>query len=138
MKKPLLYTHKDWPGFSAWHQRSRTMEWEARPCNYGDPHPHPPKDSIVFYTNSELEHAAKHDVRRRVAFLLETRFVAWWTYDFVEAHLDDFDVVLTYDQELLTKHPEKCAFFPHGGCSIGTRAPRTACWWSGTSTLAGG
>jgi len=94
------------------------MEWEVRRCDYGDPHPPPPGDSVVFYTNSELEHAAKHKVRRRVAFLLETRFVAWWTYHFVEHHLDDFDVVLTYDDELLTRYPDKCRFFPHGGCSI--------------------
>ena len=118
MKKPILYTHKHWPGFSAWHQRSRHMEWEVRRCDHGDPHPAPPDDGIAFYTNSELEHAANHNVRRKVAFLLETRFVAWWTYDFAEAHLDDFDVVLTYDAELLAKYPEKCVFYPHGGCSI--------------------
>jgi len=118
MRKPLLYTHKYWPGFSAWHQVSRCMEWEVRPCNYGDPHPAPAEDSVIFYTNSELEHAAKHRARRKVAFLLETRFVAWWTYEFAEAHLDDFDVVLTYDDEMLAKHPDKCVFYPHGGCSI--------------------
>jgi hypothetical protein len=118
MKNPILYTHINWPGFSSWHQRALHMEWEVRKCNYGDPHPRPPKDSIIFYTNSELEHAAKHQVRRRVAFLLETRFIAWWTYEFLEANIEDFDVVLTYDDELIRKYPDKCVFFPHGGCSI--------------------
>ncbi len=118
MNDPLLYTHKDWPGFSAWHQASRCMRWEVRPCNYGDPHPPPSPDSVIFYTNSELEHAGNHRARRKVAFMLETRFVAWWTYEYVESHLQDFDAVLTYDRELLEKYPGKCVFYPHGGCSI--------------------
>ncbi len=92
--KPLLYTHTEWPGFSSWNQRSRYMEWEIRTCHYGDPHPPPPEDSVVFYTNSELEHAAKHRARRKVAFLLETKFIAWWTYDFVERNLEHFDDVV--------------------------------------------
>jgi len=115
---PILYTHIHWPGFSSWHQHSLHMEWQVRKCNHGDPHPPPPRDSIAFYTNSELEHAAKHVVRRKVAFLLETRFIAWWTYDFVERNIDQFDAVLTYDDELIRKHPTKCVYFPHGGCSI--------------------
>ncbi len=94
------------------------MEWEVRPCHYGDPHPPPPPESVVFYTNSELEHAAKHSVRRKVAFLLETKFIAWWTYSRAERDRDVFDVILTYDDELIARHPDKCVFFPHGGCSL--------------------
>jgi hypothetical protein len=118
VKNPLLYTHIHWPGFSSWHQTSKYMEWEVRACDHGDPHPPPPGDSVVFYTNSELEHAANHRALRKVAFLLESKFIAWWTYDYAEAHLDYFDTVLTYDEGLIARHPGKCQFFPHGGCSI--------------------
>lgn len=94
------------------------MEWEVRKCDHGDPHAPPLGNRVVFYTNSELEHAVKHKPRKKVAFLLETKFIAWWTYDYAEAHLDDFDTVLTYDDEMIARHPDKCQFFPHGGCSV--------------------
>jgi hypothetical protein len=94
------------------------MDWDVKKCNYGDPHDPPPGNSVVFYTNSELEHAANHKVRKKVAFLLETKFISWWTYDYAEAHLNDFDTILTYNDEMIARHPDKCQFFPHGGCSI--------------------
>ncbi len=120
MKRFLLYTHDAWRRYS-WESLhdSRHMEWEIRRCHYGDPHPPPPAGATVFYTDSELSHALVHRDVRKIAFMLESRRITPGFYDHLEACIDAFDAVLTYDAELLGRHPERCVFYPHGNCLVG-------------------
>ncbi len=72
-------------------------------------------DDTVVYTNVQLEKAAEHEVGRRIAWLLESRGVSWPAYEYVEDNLGLFDRVLTYDESLLAKDPERCQFAARGG-----------------------
>jgi hypothetical protein len=54
---------------------------------------------------------------RVVAFLLEPRAIHPMTYDYVSNHMDAFDLVLTFDRELLDRFPEKCQFVH--ACGLG-------------------
>jgi hypothetical protein len=119
VKRFLLYTHNAWNEYS-WESMndSTNMAWDVRRCYYGDPHPHPPAGETVFYTDSELSHALVHDDVVKVAFMLEARHITPGFYGYLEANLDVFDAVLTYDDQLLTRYPEKCVFYPHGSCFI--------------------
>lgn len=114
-----LYTHSNWIKYS-WESinDSQYMIWDIRRCYYGDPHPHPNKYEKVFYTDSELCHAQRHNDVVKVAFMLECRYITPDYYDYLEANIDVFDAVLTYDDLLLSKYPDKCTFYPHGNCVI--------------------
>lgn len=119
MKKFILYTHKYWRDF-AWESinASKYITWDVRRCDHGDPHPHPPGHSKVFYTDSELCHAKNHADVTRIAFMLESRYISPQNYEYLEQHIDNFDRVLTYDASVIKRFPKKCTFFPHGNCVI--------------------
>jgi len=119
MKKFKLYTHNDWVNY-AWESvnDSEYMQWDVRRCYYGDPHPYPDKTERVFYTDSELSHALKHECAQKVALMLESRFVTPHFYEYLENNIDTFDIVLTHDESLIAKYPDKCVFYPHNNCLI--------------------
>ena len=119
MKKNILYTHKYWKEY-AWESMndSKYMAWDVRRCDYGDPHPHPPEHTKVFYTDTELCHAHNHSNVEKIAFMLESRYITPQYYDYLEQNISIFDRVLTYDDFLIAKHPDKCTFYPHGNCVI--------------------
>jgi len=96
MKKFKLYTHNDWVNY-AWESvnDSEYMQWDVRRCYYGDLHPHPDKTERVFYTDSELSHALKHECAQKVALMLESRFVAPHFYEYLENNIDTFDILCT-------------------------------------------
>jgi len=119
MKKFTLYTHINWVEY-AWESvnPSQYMQWDIRRCYYGDPHPHPDKNTRVFYTDSELCHAMTHVDVEKYAFMLESRHITPAYYDYLEENIDVFDAVLTYDSRLLEKYPDKCIYFAHSNCLI--------------------
>lgn len=116
-REPLLYTYREWTQWYS-HNQGLYMRWDVRRCAYGDPHEAPPADATVFYTDSELEHATRHDVRRKIAWMTETKFVAPQVYDLLERMIDCFDRVLTFDQEVIERHGDKCVFYPQGGSLV--------------------
>lgn len=66
----------------------------------------------------ELQNAAKDPSEIKIAWLLEPRAINPRSYGFVQSHADLFDVVLTYDRELIKKGRGKFLYYPHGGCWI--------------------
>lgn len=75
-------------------------------------------DDLVVYGHYALGDALAQRARTRVAFVGESRGVAWWTYEFLEDHLDFFDHVLTYDESIVAMDPQRCQFVPRGECWI--------------------
>ncbi|MFT6046065.1 MAG: hypothetical protein ACI9WC_001770 [Arenicella sp.] len=119
MKKFKLYTHLYWVKYT-WESTndSQHMEWDIRRCYYSDPHPQPGKDDKVFYTDSELTHALNHDCAEKIAFIVESRYIAPQTYEFLENNIDVFDRILTHNQDFIDQFPEKTTFYPHCNCLI--------------------
>ncbi len=75
-------------------------------------------DDLVVYTNLELEKSLQYKVRKRIAWLLESRGISWSTYSFVEDNLEAFDTVFTCDDSIVDLDPQRCIFIPRGGCWI--------------------
>jgi len=49
-----------------------------------------------------------------ILYITETKYIAHWYYTiFVQKHINDIDYILTYDQDLINKFPEKSIFIPH-------------------------
>ena len=43
-----------------------------------------------------------------ILYITETKYIAHWYYTiFVQKHINDIDYILTYDQDLINKFPEK-------------------------------
>lgn len=68
---------------------------------------------IIVVTDQHLDKI--DDVRtlgyeKIIAYLMEPRAIHGHIYPFIEKNLDKFDLVLTYDKELLDRYPEKCKF----------------------------
>ncbi len=116
-RAPLLYTYRQWLGWYS-HNTGLYMRWDVRRCAHGDPHPPPEADRTVFYTDSELVHAAGHQVRKKVAWMTETKFVAPDRYQMLERMSDVFDLILTFDDELISAYPDKSLYYPQGGSLI--------------------
>jgi len=94
------------------------MEWEVRRCYYSDPHEPPTESDTVFYVDSELCHAKKHQCAQKIALIMESRYIAPQVQRYLEENIDDFDVVLTHNLSLIEKFPDKTIFYPHGNCLI--------------------
>ncbi len=76
-----------------------------------------PEDSVV-YTQIELQQSKDHQARRKIAWLLESRAINWWCYEYLENNMDDFDIVLTHDESLIARRPDRYFFVPRGGLFI--------------------
>lgn len=109
MHEVKLLDHSFAPSVSPFYQ-PRSMRWK-RVRGQAD---FDESDTVVF-TNNQLQRAKEHRAGRKVAWLLESRGVAWPTYEYVEDHLDEFDLVLTYDESLIAIDPDRCEFAPRGG-----------------------
>jgi hypothetical protein len=75
-------------------------------------------EDLVVYTNNELEESLKHTVRKRVAWLLESRGIAWPSYHFIEDNFEAFDVIFTCNDSIVDLDPNRCIYIPRGGCWI--------------------
>lgn len=119
LKKFTLYTHIHWIKY-AWESINDALhvEWDIRRCYYTDPYPLPEKGDTVFYTDSELRHASQHPDVTRIAYILESDYIAPHTLHYLEENIHHFDVVLTHNQRFIDKFPDKSIFYPHCNCSI--------------------
>ena len=81
------------------------------------------KDPIVIYTDKWYS-AAKHmeDKIIKVAWTMEPREFDKLAYKSLESHIDDFDLILSWDKELLEKYPEKCEYIPADGLFVDTES----------------
>lgn len=118
-KKFLLYTHIHWVKYT-WESvnDSLYMEWDIRRCYYTDPFEPPSKNATVFYTDSELSHAAKHNCAKKIALIMESQYIAPHTLRYLEENIENFDLVLTHNRDFISKFPEKSIFYPHCNCLI--------------------
>lgn len=79
------------------------------------------REDIIFYTNSkcfEVPHYGKREGVKYVGWMLEPRSILPREYEHFHTIIEDFDIVLTHDDELL-KYPNAIVF-PTGGSYIGT------------------
>ena len=77
-------------------------------------------DGITLFTGRYLSSEIPKMVQSRYKFawILECREFSDLPYRSVEASIDLYDKILTHDDELISKFPEKCVKVPFGGCWI--------------------
>ena len=80
------------------------------------------KQSFDGITISTDQHLLPSNIESKysLGWLLETREVDASRYDRFEEYMNEFDFVMTHDQELLDKYPEKTRFTIFGGTWIKT------------------
>lgn len=79
-------------------------------------------EGVTIFTDQYLNSSAAKNVitNYKVGWLLETREVDPSRYDNFEQYKDNFDFVMTHDQKLLDKYPDKTRFTIFGGTWINT------------------
>ena len=79
-------------------------------------------NGITLFTDSYLD--SNHSIfvvgKHKIGWLLETREVDTRRYDNFENYMNNLDFILTHDQELLDKYPDKTKFTIFGGTWINT------------------
>ena len=75
------------------------------------------KSSLIVYTDNSLEEAVDQPDRRKVAWLVESPLATSKAYRWIRRHYELFDLVLTFDQQLLEDLPNSRPVLL-GGCWI--------------------
>jgi hypothetical protein len=71
------------------------------------------KSHVTVLSDAYIPYAdefRKQGYEKIVAYLMEPRAIDSKTYAYVTAYPEKFDLILTYDKELLDRFPEKCRF----------------------------
>jgi len=104
-------------GYSVPGRKSKYIEWvrvPSREAFYKEP-------NVAVVTDQFLQHI---DAIRAVysgplvGWLLESRAYGGANYDAIPLVIDRLDLLLTHDDQLLRRYPEKARFVPFGGCWI--------------------
>lgn len=91
---------------SSWYNKPDYFEWVR---NYD-------KEHIVFTDNS-LHLVKNFTNKKKYAWLLESPVITPYSYDFIKKNHNKFDLIFTFDKELL-EISEKFILLPIGGCWI--------------------
>jgi len=78
-------------------------------------------DGVTVVTDAYLRHGGIFDHLKSkvtVGWLLEGRAYGGANYDAIPSVIDRLDLLLTHDDLLLRRYPEKARFVPFGGCWI--------------------
>jgi hypothetical protein len=77
-------------------------------------------DGISIFQDDVIEtEAYKHiESKYKIGWLLETKEVYPQRYNNFENYKDNYDFILTHNQELLDKYPNNTKFIPFGGCWV--------------------
>jgi len=101
-------------GYSVPGRKSKHIEWTRVPSQetFG---------KVAVVTDQMLGHLDTISVIHKgplVGWLLEGRAYGSANYDAIPGIIDRLDLLLTHDDQLLRKYPEKARFVPFGGCWI--------------------
>ena len=67
-------------------------------------------DGITYFTDKTFQYAGKVNSPIKVAWIIEPRKLLPQIYDIVVEKEDDFDLIFTYDPQLLQRNPDKYKF----------------------------
>jgi len=83
----------------------------------------PEYSGITLFTDDYLSNGTAKQVKslKKVGWLLEPRQIQPLKYNQFESYKDNFDYVITHDEELLAKYPDKTKFGVVGGTWIKTK-----------------
>ncbi len=75
---------------------------------------------ITIFTDNFLYSGVVDKVQSKykIGWIIEPRVIRSDTYDNIDNIIDKFDFIVTYDNQLVQKHPDKIKFVPFGGCWI--------------------
>lgn len=62
------------------------------------------------YWLSRVDECRQVGYEKVIAYLMEPRAIHPWTYQYVDQNADKFDLIMTYDRDLLEKYPDRCRF----------------------------
>lgn len=79
-------------------------------------------DGITVFTDNMIGEHYHVKSKYKVAWIMEPRAFSPNVYSTIENNLQYFDLVLSYDEQLLIKYPEKVKFMPADGLFIDTKS----------------
>lgn len=94
--------------YSSDYQESKYIDWTRDLNIEGD---------VVFMTDNSLPMVDNIISKVKVGWLMEPRAIFPRNYEWMKSNFDKFDIVLTYDKELINLS-DKAHFSPHCGCWI--------------------
>ncbi len=77
-------------------------------------------DGITIVTDKFIDKVNQVNSKYKVAWIMEPRAMDPKAYKDLENCIDQYDLVLTYDDKLLTAFPEKCEWLPADGLFVDT------------------
>lgn len=98
---------------SSWYNKPKNIIWDRTPYSNKD---------IVVFTDNNLKNVTDK-IKYKIAWLLESPVVTSTAYDWIINNYEKFDLILTFDKELL-KINKKFIFNPIGGCWIESKNQR--------------
>lgn len=77
-------------------------------------------NGITIFTDSFLKPVYIKSVRSpiKIGWLIERREISPIPYYLFDSYIDELDFVMTNDEQLILKYPQKCKFIPFGGSWI--------------------
>lgn len=106
---PILDSNFSHCQYSTDFQESDYIIWERRFEFFGE-------EPLVFFTDYHLG-SPRIEGKKNIAWLIEPRSISPHVYTYVSQNSDRFDLILTYDRDLLNGGGN-FEFYPHGGCWI--------------------
>ena len=77
-------------------------------------------DGISLLTDKYIGYVDSIVSKYKVAWIMEPRALDPEAYNLLEKNINSFDLVLTYNKQLLDAYPEKCVFIPADGLFVDT------------------
>lgn len=70
---------------------------------------------LAVFTDNLVGKAKNYaEIKRKIAWLVESPVYSEFAYDYVSRHADEFDMVCTFRRSLIDHDPNKFKFFPYG------------------------
>jgi hypothetical protein len=75
---------------------------------------------ICFFTDGPIKHnlVSTSKSKTNIAWICEPLSINYETFNAAYQNFDKYDYILTHNLELINLNPQKCSYYPFGGCWI--------------------
>ena len=75
---------------------------------------------ICFFTDGPIKHnlVSTSKSKTNIAWICEPLSINYETFNAAYQNIDKYDYILTHNLELINLNPQKCSYYPFGGCWI--------------------
>jgi len=75
-------------------------------------------DGITVFADKDIIHVDNVQSKYKICWLLEPKLFEPWAYEYIKQIENKFDIILTYDRELLNRNPNLYKFISADFCDI--------------------